>query len=292
MDDYIVRASAADAKIRAFACRTRDMVETARKLHDTSPVMTAALGRLLSGAAMMGVMLKGEDERLTIQIKGNGPAEGLTVCADSSGFVKGYAVVPRVIIPANSVSHFDVGGAIGEGQLRVIKDMGLKEPYVGTIDLQTGEIAEDLTYYFAVSEQVPSSVGLGVLMNKDNTVRQAGGFIIQLMPDADDETIDILEKNIVGLESVTTMLDRKMTPEDMLGEVLKNLSPEILDKHETGFRCDCGRERFTKGIISLGQKEIAEMIEAGKDIEAVCQFCNKKYNFSVSDLKQILNSLK
>ena len=178
----MVRATAANAQIRAFACTTRGTVETARASHNTSPVVTAALGRLLSAGAMMGSMLKGDDELITLQIKGDGPIGGLTVTADMNGHVKGYANVPDVILPANAQGKLDVGGAVGAGVLSVIRDMGLKDPYVGQIELQTGEIAEDLTYYFAVSEQVPSVVGLGVLMNRDNTVRQAGGFIVQLMP--------------------------------------------------------------------------------------------------------------
>ena len=186
MSDYIVRATAADAQIRAFACTTRELVEQARRAHNTSPVVTAALGRLLSAGAMMGSMLKGDKDLLTLEIKADGPMQGMTVTADSKGNVKGYANVLDVILPANSVGKLDVAGAVGAGVLNVIKDMGLKEPYVGQTALQTGEIAEDLTYYFAASEQVPSSVGLGVLMEKDNTVRQAGGFIVQLMPFAED----------------------------------------------------------------------------------------------------------
>ena len=199
MSDYIIRATAADSQIRAFAATTKEVVETARKAHNTSPVATAALGRLLTGGAMMGVMMKGDDI-LTLQIKCSGPIGGLTVTADSRGNVKGYVNNPQVMLPANAKGKLDVGKALDLGILSVIKDMGLKEPYVGQVELKTGEIADDLTYYFASSEQVPSAVGLGVLMEKNNTVRQAGGFIIQLMPDVTDEVIDKLEKKISNVE--------------------------------------------------------------------------------------------
>ena len=206
MSDYIVRAAAANGQIRAFAITSKELTEMAKKRHATSPVITAALGRLLSGAAMMGVMMKGEKDLLTIQIQGSGPAKALTVTADSAGNVKGYPEVPDVILPPNAQGKLDVGGALGLGVMSVIKDLGMKEPYVGQIALQTGEIADDLTYYFATSEQIPSSVGLGVLMNKDNTVKQAGGFILQLMPFTDEETIAKLEKRICGLKSIILML--------------------------------------------------------------------------------------
>lgn len=212
MSDYIVRATAANAQIRAFAATTRETVEKGRCVHETSPVMTAALGRLLTAGAMMGSMLKGEQDVLTLQIRGDGPAKGITVTADSSANVKGYVVEPQVMLPPNDKGKLDVGGAIGHGLLSVIKDMGLKEPYMGQTELQTGEIAEDLTYYFATSEQVPSAVGLGVLMEKDNTVKQAGGFIIQLMPFAEEEVIEKLEKNLAQVSSVTSLLDEGKSP--------------------------------------------------------------------------------
>ena len=200
--DYIVRATAANAQIRAFAATTRDLTEHARQVHNTSPVVTAALGRLMTGAVMMGVMLKGEDDLLTLQISGDGPLKGMTVTADAKGHVKGYAIEPQIMLPPSLAGKLDVGGAVGNGFLRVIKDMGLKEPYVGQTELQSGEIAEDLTYYFATSEQVPSSVGLGVLMEKDNTVKQAGGFIIQLMHFTEEAVIEQLEKNLAEFSTV------------------------------------------------------------------------------------------
>ena len=278
----MVRATAANAQIRAFACTTKETVETARAAHNTSPVVTAALGRLLSAGAMMGSMLKGEDELITLQIKGDGPVGGLTVTADGNGHVKGYANVPDVILPAN------VGGAVGNGVLSVIRDMGLKDPYVGQTELQTGEIAEDLTYYFAVSEQVPSVVGLGVLMNRDNTVRQAGGFIVQLMPFAEEETISRLEENIKNLSSVTAMLDAGKTPEGMLEVLLLGMNPEITDTLSVEFACNCSKDRVRKALISIGREELQSMIDDDKPIEVNCHFCNKNYNFTVDELKQMI----
>lgn len=292
MKDYMVRATAANAQIRAFACTTRETVETARASHNTSPVVTAALGRLLSAGAMMGSMLKGDDELITLQIKGDGPIGGLTVTADMNGHVKGYANVPDVILPANAQGKLDVGGAVGAGVLSVIRDMGLKDPYVGQIELQTGEIAEDLTYYFATSEQVPSAVGLGVLMNKDNTVRQAGGFIVQLMPFAEESTISRLEENIKKINSVTDLLEEGHTPESLLEKVLDGFDMEINDKIPTEFYCNCSRERVERALISIGRKELNEMIQEGKPIEMNCHFCNKNYEFSVEELKEILRKCK
>lgn len=288
MADYIVRATAADAQIRAFAITSREMVETARQHHDTSPVITAALGRLLSGGAMMGSMMKNEKDILTLQISASGPVKGLTVTADSKANVKGYAVVPDVILPPNAEGKLDVGGALGLGILNVIKDLGLKEPYCGQTVLHTGEIAEDLTYYFATSEQVPSSVGLGVLMNKDNTVKQAGGFIVQLMPFAKEETITRLEENLSAVKSVTSFLDEGKTPQEILEVILSGLSMEIVDTIPTRFYCDCSKKKTEKAILSIGKKDIEEMIEDGKEIEVKCHFCNTAYTFSVEELKGLL----
>lgn len=292
MTDYIVRATAANAHIRAFAITSKEMVEQARVRHNTSPVITAALGRLMSAGAMMGSMLKGENDILTLQINSSGPVKGLTVTADSRANVKGYANVPDVVLPPNKQGKLDVGGAVGIGILNVIKDMGMKEPYCGQTVLQTGEIAEDLTYYFATSEQIPSSVGLGVLMNKDNTVRQAGGFIVQLMPFAEDEVIERLEENIKKLSPVTTMLEAHLTPEGILEQVLEGLDLEVTDTMETAFRCDCSRERIEKAILSIGEKDITEMIHDGKPIEVKCHFCNTSYAFSVDELKALLQKAK
>ena len=286
--DYIVRATAADSQIRAFAATTKETVELARQYHNTSQVATAALGRLLTAGAMMGAMMKGEKDLLTLQVKGNGPLGGITVTADSAANVKGYVNNPEVLIHANEKGKLDVGGAVGAGILNVIRDMGLKEPYVGQCELQTGEIGDDLTYYFATSEQVPSSVGVGVLMDKGNTVRQAGGFIIQLMPFTSDEVIDRLEAKLSEVKSVTTMLDGGMTPEQILEELLGEFGLEINDTLPTQYHCNCSRERIEKALISIGKKDLQEMINDGEPIEVGCQFCDKKYQVTVDELKGLL----
>ena len=292
MNDYIIRATAANDQIRAFAAVTTEMVETAREHHNTSPVATAALGRLLTAGAMMGSMMKGEKDVLTLQIKAGGPLQGITVTADSQGNVKGYVGNPDVCIPANSKGKLDVAGAVGPGFLTVIKDMGLKEPYSGQVMLQTCEIAEDLTYYFATSEQVPSAVGLGVLMNKNNTVRQAGGFIVQLMPFAEEEVISRLEQNVQKINSVTNLLEEGHTPESLLEKVLEGFDVQINEKMDTRFRCNCSKERVAKALISIGRKELNEMIQEGKPIEMNCHFCNTNYNFTVEEPKEILRRCK
>ena len=288
MNDYIVRATAANSQIRAFAATTRNVVETARKAHNTSPVATAALGRLLTAGAMMGSMMKNDTDMLTLQIKCEGPIQGLTVTADAKGNVKGYVENPNVMLPPSPKGKLDVAAALDLGVLSVIKDMGLKEPYVGQTILTTSEIAEDLTYYFATSEQVPSSVGLGVLMEKDNTVKQAGGFIVQVMPFVEDAVVDKLEANIAKIDSVTSMLDRGDTPERILETVLAGMDVEYSDTMPTGFYSNCSKERVEKALISIGKKDIQEMIDDGKDIEMHCHFCNTSYQFGVDELKEIL----
>lgn len=289
MHDYMVRATAAGARIRAFACTTKELVEEARKAHNTSPVVTAGLGRLLSAGCMMGSMLKGDDDLITLIVRGDGPLQGLTVTADSKGRVKGYPLVPDVILPANAVGKLDVGGAVGRGYLKVIRDMGLKEPYVGQTELQTGEIAEDLTYYFALSEQVPSSVGLGVLMEKDNTVKQAGGFIIQLMPFAEEEVIARLEDNLQNIKSVTAMLEAGHTPEEMLTQILDGMDVEILDTTPVSFYCNCSKERVQKALMGMGRRDLEDIIKDGEGIDVNCHFCNKNYHFTIDELKALLD---
>lgn len=287
MTDYIIRATAADRQIRAFAITSRELTEHARQVHNTSPVATAALGRLLTGAAMMGSMMKGEDNLLTIIMKGDGPIQGLTVTADSHANVKGYPGNPNVIIPPNYLGKLDVGAAIGYGTMTVIKDLGMKEPYSSQVALTTSEVAEDLTYYFASSEQVPSAVALGVLMEKDNTVKQAGGFIIQLMPFADDSVVRGLEEKVSKITSVTQMLEQGMTPEDILNEVLEDFGVEILDRIPARFDCNCSKQRVEKVLISVGKQELQNMINDGKEIEVNCHFCNTNYTFNVEELKEL-----
>ena len=287
MKDYIVRATAANAQIRAFAASTTELVEEARTRHNTSPVATAALGRLLTAGAMMGSMMKNPTDVLTLQVQCGGPIGGMTVTADSKGEVKGYVHNPDVMLPPKN-GKLDVGGALGPGFLNVIKDMGLKEPYSGQTILQTGEIAEDLTYYFATSEQVPSSVGLGVLMEKDNTVKQAGGFIVQLMPFAEEETIQKLESNLSKIRSVTSLLDEGVTPEGLLELVLEGMDFQFLETRDVKFACNCSKERVEKALISIGREEIGNMIADGETIEVKCHFCNKGYHFSIPELKGLL----
>lgn len=288
MEDYIIRATAADSQIRAFAATTRNLVEKAQRAHQTSPVVTAALGRLLTAGAMMGSMLKGEDDLMTLRIEGDGPMRGLLVTADAKGEVKGYPFESDVMLPPSQAGKLDVGGAIGQGTLSIIQDLGLKEPYVGQINLVSGEIAEDLTYYYAVSEQVPSSVALGVLMNRDNTVRRAGGFIIQLLPNTSEEVIAALEEKLGQVHSITSMLDKDMTPEEILQALLGDMGMEITDKLPVDFVCNCTRERVSKALISIGKEELSQMIAEEKPIEVNCHFCNKNYAFSVEDLKGLL----
>ena len=291
MKDYIVRATAANGQVRAFAAITRETVEEARQHHGTSPVATAALGRLLTAGTMMGSMMKNETDMLTLQVRGDGPIGGITVTADSKGDVKGYVENPDVMLPPKN-GKLDVGGAVGIGLLQVIKDMGLKEPYSGQTILVSSEIAEDLTYYFANSEQVPSSVGLGVLMEKDNTVKTAGGFIIQMMPFAEDATISQIEENLKLVTSVTELLDKGYTPEQLLEELLGNVGLEIADTMPTRFYCNCSKERVEQAVASVGKKDIQEMINDGKPIEVKCHFCNTAYHYSVEELKNILKRSK
>lgn len=290
MSDYIVRAIAANGQIRAFAATTKNLVEEAKNRHNTSPIATVALGRLLTGGAMMGTMMKNDADIVTIQIKSDGPIGAMTVTADAKGRVKGFVKNPHVMLPLKN-GKLDVAGALGIGVLSVIKDIGLKEPYVGDTILVTSEIADDLTYYFATSEQVPSSVGLGVLMNKDNTVEQAGGFIIQLLPGASEETVNLLEKRIAEVKSVTDLLEKGMTPEQILEFILRDMDLNILDKINTQFYCNCSKDRVSKAVMSTGAEEIQQMIDDNEPIEVNCHFCNSHYTFSVEELKEMLEAV-
>ena len=283
--DKIVRGIAGDGQIRCFAIESTQLVEEARQRHNTSPVVTAALGRLLSGGAMMGTMMKGDSDLLTLKIDCSGPIKGLTVTADANGHVKGFPIVPQVSLPASPAGKLDVGRAIDLGVLTVIRDTGMKEPYSGTINLVSGEIAEDLTYYFAASEQTPSSVALGVLMNKNNTVKKSGGYIIQLMPDASEEIIDTLEKRLKDMDSVTSLLSGGHTPESMLSLILEGFDLQLMDEMPVQFYCNCSKERVSRALISLGTKELDEMIKEGKSIEVNCHFCNTNYKFDLEDLE-------
>lgn len=286
--DYMVRATAADHAVRAFAVTSKETVEMARVRHEASPVVTAALGRLLSAGAMMGAMMKGEKDLLTLQVRGGGPMKGMTVVADANGNVKGYPIESDVHLKANAKGKLDVAGAVGVGIMNVIKDMGLKEPYVGQCALQTSEIAEDLTYYFATSEQVPSAVGLGVLVNEDGSVRQAGGFIIQLMPFTTEETIVKLEENLAKVTSVTELLEQGMNPEQILEALLGDLGVEITDRMPIQFHCDCSKERVKKAVVSIGKADLESLIVDEEPVEVRCDFCNTGYYFSPEELREII----
>ncbi|SDA78061.1 molecular chaperone Hsp33 [Butyrivibrio sp. INlla18] len=291
--DYMVRATAGNAQIRAFAATTRDLSEYARKAHNLSPIAAAALGRLMTGTVMMGTMMDNDDDLITVKMDGDGPLKGVLATADRHGNVKGYAVNPYVIMEPNAQGHLNVGGGIGEGTLTVIRDMGMKEPYVGQVPLYSGEVAEDLTYYFTKSEQTPSSVGLGVLVERDSlSVIAAGGFIIQLLPFADEQTITHLEFNLQKFSSVTDILKAGKTPEELLSIVLDGFDIEFTEKTDLNFYCNCDKDRVERALMLIGKKDIQEMIDDGKEIEVCCHFCNKAYKFSVDELKALKERAK
>ena len=292
MNDYMIRAFAADGFVRAFAVTTGNLTEEARQIHHTTPVATAALGRLMAAGVMMGAMMKDEQDLLTLKIDGSGPIRGILVTADCRGNVKGYPYEPAVILPPNEKGKLDVSGALGEGILTTISDIGMKEPYVGQVKLVSGEIAEDIAYYYASSEQVPSSVGLGVLVNPDHSVNCAGGFIIQLMPGCPEETVSALEDRLKGIDSVTTFYRNGKTPEDLLTLVLGDMNLQFTDKMPCRYHCGCTRQRVEKALISVGEKELRSMIEEGKPVEMNCHFCGKNYSFSVEEMEQLLKSAK
>ena len=287
MGDTIIRGTAANAAVRVFVADTEELVNEAFRIHKTTPVMTAALGRLLTAGAIMGTMLKGEADVQTLTIAGDGPAGKITVTADSHGRVKGVSENSKVDIPLKPNGKLDVSGAVGKGQLTVVRDMGLKEPYVGTTELVSGEIAEDLTYYFTVSEQVPSSVGLGVLVDTDYSVRRAGGFIVQLMPFAEEEVISTLEKNLACITSVTQLYEEGKSAEDIFRMLVNGLPYEIFDSIKPEYKCDCSKDRVTKALIALGKAELDNMIEDGEPIEVHCDFCDTYYRFSLEELNDI-----
>ena len=293
MKDYIIRAAADDGSIRAFACVTTDTVNEAFSHHKTSPVATAALGRTLTAAAMMGAMLKGEKDTVSIQLTGSGPLGRVLAVSDSQSRVRGYVDNPVVDMPLNSAGKLDVGGAIGvDGFLTVINDIGLKEPYIGKIPLVTGEVGDDLTKYFAISEQVPSAVGLGVLVDKDYTVKTSGGFIIQVMPEATEDDITKLENNLSAVKSVTALLDEGKTPEDILKMLLFGFEYHITDTIDTSYSCNCSRERVEKALISIGREELSAIIEEDGQTELSCHFCSNKYHFNKEELLALLEETK
>lgn len=290
--DYIVRASLANDSVRAFAISSTHLVAEARARHKTLPVVTAALGRLLSAGAIMGSMMKGDKDIVTISLKGDGPAGYITVTADSHGHVKGFPGNPNVDIPRKYVRKLDVGAAVGRGLLTVSYDFGLKEPYSGQVEIQTGEIAEDLAYYFTVSEQLPSAVGLGIMVDTDSSVKHAGGFIVQLLPDAPEDVIELLEKKLANLEPVTTMMEQGMAPEDMLLHIFEGVDIEFTERHDVEFYCDCSKEKVKRALDAISDKDLQDIVNDGEDIEVKCYFCNTAYKFSIADIKDILSSRK
>ncbi len=287
--DYIIRAVTKDGSLRAFAADTTNMANEAHRMHKTYPIASAALGRLLTAASMMGTMLKSEGETITLQLTGNGPIGRVMAVSDFEGNVKGYVDNPLVDLPNNEYGKLDVGGAVGKnGYLTVIRDFGLKEPYVGKIPLVSGEIGDDLTSYFAISEQTPSSVGVGVLVDVDLSVKCSGGFIVQVMPEAMDDDIDKLEQNLSKIKSVTTLMDEGKTPEDMLAILFDGFEYEITEKTDVEYRCDCSRERVERAIVSLGKNEIKKIIEEDGCAELTCHFCDSVYNFEKDELSALL----
>ena len=290
--DYIVRASLANDSVRAFAISSTHLVAEARERHRTLPVVTAALGRLLSAGAIMGCMMKGDKDIVTVSLKGDGPAGYITVTADSHGHVKGFPGNPNVDIPRKYAGKLDVGAAVGRGLLTVSYDLGLKEPYSGQVEIQTGEVAEDLAYYFTVSEQLPSAVGLGVMVDTDSSVKHAGGFIVQLLPDAPEDVIELLEKKLANLEPVTAMMEKGMTPEDMLSYIFEGVDIEFTERHDVEFYCDCSNEKVKRALAAISDKELQDIVNDGEDIEVKCYFCNTAYKFSIADIKDILSSRK
>lgn len=289
MKDYIIRAIDKKGTIRVFVASTTNLVEEARKIHNTMPTGTAALGRTLTAASIMGTMMKNEKESISIQFRGDGPIKNIAVVSNSKGEVKGYVGDPTVDLPLKSNGKLDVGGAVGRnGRVIVIKDFGLKDPYIGQSSIVSGEIAEDLTYYFANSEQQPSAVNLGVLVDRDLSVKAAGGYIVQLLPGTLDEDIDKLEECIKNSEPISTLIDKGLTPEEILENVFGKFNMNILDRKEVSFKCNCSRDKIETTLRSLGEKEIKSMIEEDGKAEVICHFCNEKYNFSKEDLKSLL----
>lgn len=288
MEDHIVRATAADGSIRAFAAVTKELVQEAHDIHGTTGAATAALGRTLTAAAMMARMLKNDNDVMTIQIKGDGPLGLIVVVSDARSNVRGYVHNPQVYLPLNAAGKFDVAGAVGRnGYLNVIKDLGLKEPYVGYVELVSGEIGEDIAYYFASSEQVPTVVAVGVLVNPDESVATAGGYIIQLMPGADEEIVRYLEEKVLLADSVTYMLSSGMDASAVLDSLLGEKGLQVIDRLPCKYRCNCSRDRMERNLISLGVKEIRKMADEQHGAELQCHFCNTKYRFTEEELRSL-----
>lgn len=288
MGDRLIRAIAKDAEIKISVIYSKDMVEHARQIHKTLPIATAALGRTLSAASMMGRELKADNGSVTVQFKGDGPLGAIVAVSDSEGNVRGYLQNPAVDLPLNAIGKLDVGGAVGRGYLMVIKDIGVGEPFSGTVALQNGEIAEDITRYYAESEQIPSACALGVLVNLDQSVKQAGGYLAQLMPGADEASISKLEQNIETAGAVTTMLEKGLSPEDIARTVLKGFDVEILEDSPVEYRCGCNHNKVVRALVSLGREELLRLQAEEDNMEVTCQFCDKVYKFSKDEIGEIL----
>ena len=285
MKDYILRGASTDDSIRFFCAITTEMVEEARKIHNCSPVSIAALGRMLTAGSMMGIMLKSDNDTMTLQINGKGPAGSIVVVTDNTGNTRGYIANPDVELMQHENGKLDVGSAVGiDGVLTVIRDMGMKEPYVGQIPIVTGEIGDDISSYFAVSEQIPTAVGLGVLVEVDGHVAASGGFIIQLMPEADSEVITKLEERLGKISSVTEMISSGYDAEGMIKNILGDIEHKILEKKQVGYQCNCSKKRMERALISIGKKDLEEIAQEQGSAELVCHFCNKKYFFAGDEL--------
>ncbi|MBO6159533.1 MAG: Hsp33 family molecular chaperone HslO [Firmicutes bacterium] len=292
MSDRVIRGVAAGGQVLAFAAVTTDMVEEARLRHGLSPVMSAALGRTMTAAAMMGLQLKSAEEEISIQIKGNGPAGGVYAVCNGEGHVRGYVDVPRVDLPLNAKGKLDVARAIGIGVLSIVKDLGLKEPYVGSTHLVTSEIAEDLAYYFTVSEQVPSAVALGVLVHPDESIWTSGGYMIQLLPGASDEVAELLQQRCQAFPQLTTYLAQDHTPEEVLSTLLDGMDFELLQTLPVSFKCNCDKDRVERALISIGAKDLQSLIDENEPVEMTCHYCNRKYNFTIDEVKELLKKAK
>ncbi|MFA5576251.1 MAG: Hsp33 family molecular chaperone HslO [Tissierellaceae bacterium] len=292
MKDYLIRAIDKDASIRIFVASSTNMVEKARRTHDTSATATAALGRSLTAAALMGAMMKNDNDRLTLKIAGGGPIGTILVVADNKGTIKGYADNPHADLPSREDGKLDVGGLVGvDGNITAIMDLGLRDPYIGQSTLVSGEIAEDLASYYAISEQQPSAVSLGVLVDRDISVRAAGGYIIQLLPNVDEEAIEKIEGSLKNIGPVSQLIDRGLGPEDIMEKILGQFEMQILDKIQIEYQCDCSRERIERILISLGREELKSMIEEDGQGEVVCHFCNTKYHFDKEELEKLYSNI-
>lgn len=293
MSDKIVRAITSDGAVMAAAITAKELVEKARQLHTALPVATAALGRSLMAASLMGNQLKGEQDTVSLQFRGGGPLGAITCVADSGGNVRGYVEHPQVQLMEKYQGKLDVGAAVGtDGTLTVIKDLGMKEPYVGSVPLVSGEIAEDVTSYFAISEQFPTACALGVLVERDQSVSAAGGYLIQLLPGADDKTIDLVEEGVRAFGSVTPHLQAGMTPEEMIRRVLSGFEVELLDETPVAYRCTCSRQRYRRALLTLGREDLNELAQDPNGIELKCQFCGEKYHFSQGEVGKILDEVE